>query len=195
MSVTNPQRIRITNNRKEQEKWRSHVRWKKLVEEHAHVPGAVCVHCGRKHNDPILDRDGNQRCDKNGKFRFVYLTINHISRTRYWSEELYCTWDENDMEICCSDCNWRIEAGEKICPICKKTYIHWRDYSCQGCWDAKHPDEAAKRKEEQAVKRIRARKLKRKLDKEAREKWMAEHPLSGKHPKVNNTTNKNSSKS
>jgi hypothetical protein len=133
VSVTNPQRIRIENRRKEQAKWRSHKRWKQLVIDHARVPGALCVHCLKKHGD----------IRKNGKP--VVLTINHIGRALYNSEEEYCTWDPNEMEICCTTCNWKIETGQKPCPVCHTVYIHWRDYTCPACWDKAHPVEAEKR--------------------------------------------------
>lgn len=138
--IASPQEIRVTNNRKELARWRSHKKWKLLVKEHCHDnPNAVCIHCLRHH--------GDVRYNIKGKKIVTNLTINHISRTRYWSEELYCTWDEADMEICCTTCNWKIEAGEKPCPICKTTYIFWREYSCQKCWDKLHPAEAEKKAE------------------------------------------------
>lgn len=175
----NPQRRQIDNRRKEQAKWRSHVRWKKLVAEHAHVPGVVCVHCLRKHGEPILDRKGKQRVDKTGKPRFVYLTINHKSRAKYWSEDLYCTWDETDMEICCNDCNKNLEIGLKRCPICHAIYINWQDFCCQACWDITHPIEAQKRmvRVQERLTVIKELKARIKADKKAeRERYKIDHP-------------------
>ncbi len=182
-AVTNPQSIRVKNRRAEQSKWRSHKRWKQLVADHAHVPGAVCVHCLRKHREPIVDKNGKQRCDKNGKPRFVYLTINHKSRAKYWSEDLYCTWDETDMEICCNDCNKNIEIGLKRCPICHRTYIGWQDYCCQPCWDERHPEEAQNRMASVAQKKEEKKALLKKLRDDEKRKvkeWKAAHPKTPK---------------
>lgn len=178
--IQSPQNSRIKNRRKEQDKWRRTKRWKKLVEDHAHAPGEVCVHCKRKHGD-IKYSKGKPRFNKNGKPMTVYLTINHITRARYVSEELYCTWDETDMEICCTDCNWRIEHGEKRCPICHGTYIHWRDYCCQECWDKTHPVEAQKRVDEAERKKRELSELKKRIkaDKKAKaQRWKIDNPYN-----------------
>jgi hypothetical protein len=184
-TVTNPQRTRITNNRKEIAKWRSHKPWKALLEAHCRVPEAVCVHCGRKH--------GETRTNAKGKVIVTVLTINHISRTRYWSEELYCTWDEADMEICCTLCNWKIESGQRPCPICKTTYIHWRQYSCQKCWDKEHPKEAEERtlgKWKKAMLWGLKKVLKKEADAVERKRWRLNNPS-----KVKRSTSKNANKS
>ena len=173
MGVTNPQRIRIDNRRKEQSKWRSRKKWKQLVIDHARVPGAICVHCLKSH--------GTIR--KNGKI--VVLTINHISRALYNSEEEYCTWDPNEMEICCTTCNWMIEKGKKPCPVCHNTYIHWRDYHCPACWDKAHPEEAEKRALVRfkkvvlfGLKKVLAREAQAVMRKRLTKKWKSEHPIS-----------------
>jgi hypothetical protein len=161
--VTCPQKRRVNNRRKEQNKWRGRKRWKDLVIKHAQYPGARCVHCLRKHKDPIVDIHGNQKCDKKGKPRFVYLTINHKSRTLYVSEDLYCTWNPELMEVCCNDCNKNIEKGLKPCPKCHHTYIKWYDYTCQHCWDLEHPELAAKAKEEKRKKDKVTRDIRKKI--------------------------------
>ena len=166
-SVSNPQRIKIESRRAEQAKWRSHKKWKKLVEDHAHIPGAICVHCLKHHGELRNNRHP------------VILTINHISRTSYFSEELYCTWDENDMEICCTVCNWNIEKGLRPCPICHATYIHWRDYTCQACWDKTHPIEAQKRIDDRNRRLAETKVLKDRIkaDKKAeKERYKIDHP-------------------
>lgn len=183
--MTNPGRTQIENRRADLSKWRSHKLWKDLVKAHAHAPGAVCAHCGRKH--------GETRTNAKGKVIVTYLTINHITRTSYWSEESHSTWNEADMEICCTTCNWLIESGQKPCPVCKTTYIHWRDHTCQSCWNKAHPKEA----EERALgkwKKEMLWKLKKVLKKEAdaaeRKRWKLNNPS-----KVKRTTSKNAKKS
>jgi hypothetical protein len=178
--VSNPQRRRIDNRRAEQSKWRQRKLWKNLVEEHAHVPGAVCVHCGRKHNEPKLDKKGNKRYNKNGSLKVTYLTINHLSRALYETEELYCTWNEPEMEICCTTCNWMFETGQKPCPVCKRTYIHWRDFCCQACWDKEHTIEAKNRLERAAQKASASAALLKRLrdeEKEKKKQWKIDHGI------------------
>jgi hypothetical protein len=178
MATTNPQRIRVDNRRKEQSKWRQRKLWKNLVKEHAHIPGVVCEHCGHKHNEPKLDKKGNVRKNKNGSIKQYCLTINHLNRALYETEELYCTWNEIEMEICCTTCNWMFESGQKPCPVCKRTYIHWRDFTCQACWDISHPIEAKNRLERASQKASDKKALLKALrDKEkAKNKaWKNEH--------------------
>ena len=131
-SVTCPQKTRTKNRRSEQSKWRGRKRWKNLVRIHCHTSEAVCVHCGKRHGE----------LRKNGKPTF--LTINHLSRSLYADEELYCTWNENLMEICCTMCNWMYEKGKMICPVCHNQYISCMepDKMCQSCYDKAHPTEA-----------------------------------------------------
>ena len=163
--IISPQGRRTKNRRSEQSKWRSHRQWKALVEAHCHVPEAVCVHCGKKH--------GQLR--KNGSM--VVLTINHLSRRLYENEELYCTWNKELMEICCTVCNWMYEKGKEACPICHDKYIGVTepDHMCQSCYDKSHPLEATVRKELAEIRRIKARKLKRELNRKAREKAKKVH--------------------
>ena len=83
------------------------------------------------------------------------------------------------MEICCTVCNWMYEKGKEACPVCHDKYIgvNEPDHVCQSCYDKAHPLEAAVRKELAEVKRIRARKLKRALDKKQREKYANKKPV------------------
>jgi RecJ-like exonuclease len=74
------------------------------------------------------------------------------------------------MEICCTVCNWKYESGHKPCPVCHDTYIKWNEDLCQSCYDKAHPLEASVRKELAEIKKIKARNLKRALNKKAREK-------------------------
>jgi hypothetical protein len=178
MVTTNPQRIRVDNRRKEQAKWRQRVRWKNLVKAHAHIPGIVCVHCERKHGEPRLDKKGKQLKDKNGKLKFTYLTINHLNRALYDNEDLYCTWNETEMEICCTTCNYWFETGWKPCPVCKRTYIHWRDFCCQPCYDISHPIEAKNRLERASQKALDSKALLKSLrdkEKEKNKQWKIDH--------------------
>ena len=177
MATTNPQRIRVDNRRKEQSKWRQRVRWKNLVKAHAHVPGVVCVHCGRTHRQPRLDKKGKQLKDKNGKLKVTYLTINHLNRSLYDNEELYCTWNETEMEICCTTCNWYFESGWKPCPVCKTKYIHWRDFVCAGCWDIDHPIEAQNRNSIRSQKASEAKALQKRLRDAEKEKQKKAYEL------------------
>ena len=156
--IASPQERQTKNRRSEQSKWRSHRKWKDLVEEKAHIPTAVCVLCGKHHNEVNYNKKGDKKV--------TYLTINHITRALYYSEEAYSTWDEHEMEICCTTCNWRIEHGEKPCPICKHVYINWRELMCQGCWDKAHPEEAERRAEAKWKKTV-LWGLKKVLNKEA----------------------------
>jgi len=136
--VTCPQKRRVNNRRIEQSKWRRSKEWKALVEAHAHVPEAVCVHCGKKHGQL------RKRKRKDGKPVMVYLTINHLSRRLYATKESYCTWNEILMEIACTVCNWMYEKGKKICPVCKEAYIHCLepDNMCITCWNKLNVKEA-----------------------------------------------------
>jgi hypothetical protein len=100
-----------------------------LVKEHCHDdPTAVCVHCLKKH--------GEMR-----KKKVVYLTINHLSRRLYLTEELYTTWDPIYMEICCTVCNRLIERGQMSCPVCHNAYISALDPDkmCQKCFFNANP--------------------------------------------------------
>ena len=114
-----------------------------MLAEHAHVPGATCVHCSRHHMQVMTDRKGNIKYDKKGNEKKVNLTINHIGRHEYNDEELYLTWNEN-KEICCTSCNWMYEKGRHPCPDCLKkgvvTYIRWDMEECDTCYYEKHPD-------------------------------------------------------
>jgi hypothetical protein len=168
--VVCPQARKVGNRRSEQAKWRTHKPWKNLVEEHAHVPEAVCNHCGKHHKE--LRKSGKP----------VYLTINHLSRSLYASEVLYTTWNPILMEIACTMCNWMYESGKKPCPVCHDQYIHYLepDQMCQSCWDKAHPVEAAQRKHDNYVRARDRKALKKRLEKESREKWIADHPLAGK---------------
>lgn len=177
--ISNPQRRQIDNRRSEMAKWRSHKRWKNLVEEHAHVPGAVCAHCLKHHGDIRVDRNGKTKLDKRKNIVRVNLTINHLSRTSYFTEETHSTWDEANMEICCTLCNWKIESGLKPCPVCHYAYIHWRDTTCQACWDIAHPIEAQKRmaKVQERLTAIKELKARIKADKKAeKERFKIDHP-------------------
>jgi hypothetical protein len=153
--VTCPQDRRVNHRRKKQQKWRSTVRWKRLVKEHAQdPPDAECVYCHRKHGEPRLDKNGNQQFNKRGKLIRVILTINHKSRRSYLTEDDYCTWDKKEMEICCTVCNWKIESGYRPCPVCHRVYIKWTESICNSCYDKAHPEEAEQRriKKEQNAK-------------------------------------------
>jgi hypothetical protein len=86
------------------------------------------------------------------------------------------------MEICCTTCNWRIESGEKPCPVCHTTYIHWREYCCQACWDKDHPEEAQKRIADRARRALEAKALKKRLvdaEKAKAKEWKATHKKVG----------------
>lgn len=159
--VTCPENRRKKKRRSEQSKWRQSKEWKALVGAHARVPEAFCVHCYKKHGD--LRKNGNK----------VVLTINHLSRRLYATKELYCTWNPYLMEIACTICNWKFESGEKPCPLCHDSYIKWNEDMCQGCYDKQHPLEAESRKISQEIKRNRAKKLKKELEKKARLKFAA----------------------
>lgn len=166
-----PQGRRVSNRRSEQSKWRGRKRWKNLVKEHCHTPEAVCVHCERHHREPR----------ENGKL--TYLTINHLSRALYESEDLYCTWNEELMEICCTMCNWQVESGKVICPVCKKQYIKINepDGMCRHCYYESHPEEAARAKERQKQKAKDKRALLKKLrdgQKAKAKEWKLSHRKS-----------------
>lgn len=143
LSTSCPQARRVITRRAEQGKWRRSSRWFKMLEEHAHVPGAVCVHCGRHHGQVMIDRKGNIKYDKKGNEKRVNLTINHTARHEYNDEELYLTWNEN-KEICCTSCNWMYEKGKHPCPDCLKkgivSYIRWDMQECDTCYYEKHPE-------------------------------------------------------
>jgi len=137
-SVTNPAARRTYSRRKMLAKWLRDPRWKQMLADHAHTPGAECVYCHRKHKQVW-----------NGKT--VTLTINHASRHLYLSEELYLTWDSQFMEITCLMCNRKYEKGMKPCPSClkkgKMVYILDRDSECNPCYLEKNQGEAKKARE------------------------------------------------
>jgi hypothetical protein len=157
--VTCPQKRKVVSRRSEQHLWRTHKPWKALIEAHCRVPEAFCVHCGKKHGD--LRRNGKK----------VVLTINHLSRRLYQNEEIYCTWNPYQMEICCTICNWMYEKGKKPCPLCHDSYVHWTEDMCQGCYDKYHPLEAESRKIKQEMRIRERKKIRKALDKKAREKF------------------------
>jgi hypothetical protein len=149
-SVSCPQRRGIENRRKELAKWHRSKEWFAFRDLHARTPDAVCVHCGKKHNEIRVDVDGNIKRYKSGKRKGepirVNLTVNHLSRRKYISLEEYTTWDD-DCEVCCDLCNQLYEQGKVICPVCKKRYIdsNSNDKECDHCYYEKHPDELAKK--------------------------------------------------
>jgi hypothetical protein len=119
-----------------------------MLEEHAYVPGAVCVHCGMKHGQQRYDSHDNPSINKNLKPVLVVLTINHKTRDLYLNKDLYLTWNPNKMEVCCTLCNKRYEGGYKPCPKCLKEgfvkYIKWYDEECSACYFKEHPVELKK---------------------------------------------------
>jgi hypothetical protein len=149
-----------------QDKWRRNPRWKALLEAHAHTPEAVCVYCGRHHGQTWTNSKGDEKV--------VKLTINHISRHLYASEELYLTWNPQYMEITCLSCNRQYERGMKPCPECLKkgklSYILDRDQECWSCYYEKHPEEKRIQQESRerfagAVRDYNAQQAKKRLDK------------------------------
>jgi len=161
-SVTSPQARRTKNRRSEQSLWRSRKRWKDFVAWHCHGPNDVCVHCGKHHGQPAKKKGGKP----------IYLTINHLSRSLYASEELYCTWNPALMEICCTTCNWMYEKGKMSCPVCHNQYISCMepDQMCQSCYDKAHPDEADIRKRLKLKKDMEKKALLKKLRDAEKEK-------------------------
>ena len=154
---TCPQTRRVFSQRKMLAKWQRDPRWKKMKEEHAWIPEARCVYCGRSHGQIW-----------NGKP--VQLTINHASRHLYLSEELYLTWDPRYMEITCLSCNRAYERGQKPCPECLKngkiTYILDRETECNSCYLKKNPDklieaEQSRQSFKTAVKQANANRAER----------------------------------
>jgi hypothetical protein len=147
-SVSCPQARRVYSQRKELSQWRRDPRWKALVEEHAHIPEAVCAHCGMKHGQQRYDHKGNPSINKKGEPVMVYLTINHKTRDLYLNKEAHLTWNPDKMEICCTLCNRVYEKGMKPCPKCLGdgvvTYIKWYDSECTACYFREHPDELKK---------------------------------------------------
>jgi hypothetical protein len=160
--VTCPQQRKVKNHRSEQALWRGRKRWKELVRVHCHTEEAVCVHCGKHHRQPAKKKGGKP----------IYLTINHLSRSLYVSEELYCTWNPELMEICCTTCNWMYEKGKEPCPVCKNQYISViePDHMCQGCYDKAHPQQATERKERANAKKLASKALLKKLRDEEKER-------------------------
>lgn len=160
--VTCPQQRKVKNHRSEQALWRGRKRWKELVRVHCHTEEAVCVHCGKHHRQPAKKKGGKP----------IYLTINHLSRSLYVSEELYCTWNPELMEICCTTCNWMYEKGKEPCPVCKNQYISViePDHMCQGCYDKAHPQQATERKEKALAKKMASKALLKKLRDEEKER-------------------------
>jgi len=142
-SISCPPARRTVSRRKMLAKWQRSPRWKALVEEHAHTPESVCVYCGRHHNQQWTNSKGEEKT--------VRLTINHKDRALYLTEDLYCTWNPEKMEITCLACNRLFEQGRKPCPECLKEGryrpIRWNDEECEECYFRKHP-EAAKLAEE-----------------------------------------------
>ena len=153
-SVTCPQARRVKSHRSEQAKWRSHKPWKLLVKVHCHDDkDARCVHCGKWHGKPSKKKGGKP----------TYLTINHLSRALYITEELYTTWNPNMMEICCTTCNWMYEKGKESCPVCHNQYISCMepDHMCQGCYDKVHPEVVEVREKKKFEREHKLRELKK----------------------------------
>jgi hypothetical protein len=147
-SVSNPATRRVFSNRKMIAKWQRSDRFKSMREEHARAPGIVCVHCKMEHGQQRFDSKGNPLIKNNGKPTLVILTINHKTRDLYLTEDLYCTWNPDKMEPCCTICNREYERGMKPCPKCLKAgyvrYIKWYDEECTACYFREHPKEMKK---------------------------------------------------
>ena len=176
-SVTNPAARRTKNHRSEQSLWRGRKRWKALVSLHCHGSDSVCVHCGKHHGQPAKKKGGKP----------IYLTINHLSRSLYVNEELYCTWNPALMEICCTTCNWMYEKGKMSCPVCHNQYISCMepDGMCQGCYDKAHPVEANIRTEAKKKKADEKKALLKKLrdaDKERYKTWKMIQKMKSEPP-------------
>jgi hypothetical protein len=178
---SNPQTRRVIFRRKEQGQWRKTPQWKKTVEDHAHVPEAVCIHCNRKHGQVMIDQNGEAKFNKKGDEKKVYLTINHTSRIPYNDFILYTTWDPKWMEICCLACNWAYEKGMKPCPECLKIgvvrYIKWYEPECFSCYLKKNP-EVLKRIEETRVQQATASRDHKAAQSEKRRRAKVKHPCT-----------------
>lgn len=153
-----------------------------MVKAHCHVPEARCVHCGKYHGQPAKKKGGKP----------VYLTINHLSRALYVSEELYTTWNPELMEICCTTCNWMYEKGKEPCPLCKNQYISVMepDHMCQTCYDKAHPLEAQVRKDAQKLKAQARKALLKRLRDEEKERakvWKLNNPPKVQSPPCDNS--------
>jgi hypothetical protein len=117
-----------------------------MKREHALIPGAICAHCKRNHGDKRYDRDGFLKTYEKGKKKgqpvLTSLTINHMSETSYLTEDLYCTWDEAVMEVCCVVCNGWDRQGKEVCPVCKCNPIKKDDpvHMCTACYLDAHPE-------------------------------------------------------
>ncbi len=148
IAVTCPQARRIFSQRKEVAKWRRDPLWEAMLAEHAHIPGAICVHCKMGHGQQRYDHHSNPSINKKGEPVLVHLTINHKTRDLYLTKEAYLTWNPDKMEICCTLCNRVYEKGMKPCPKCLGegvvTYIKWYDSGCTACYFKEHPDELKK---------------------------------------------------
>jgi hypothetical protein len=119
-----------------------------MLDEHAHIPGAICIHCKMKHGQQRYDHQGNPSINKKSEPVLVGLTINHKTRDLYLTKEGYLTWNSAKMEVCCTLCNRVYEKGMKPCPKCLGdgvvTYIKWYDEECTACYFKEHPDELKK---------------------------------------------------
>lgn len=145
IQCTNPGTIRTFTHKAQMRRRQKDPRFRKMREEHALVPGATCAHCKREHGEPRKNmRTGDiMLTEKKGKVvpQLTSLTINHKTENSNLTDEKYLTWDDEEMEVCCTVCNGYYRKGQKVCPVCKIIPIKSTDTGmCNACYLALHPE-------------------------------------------------------
>lgn len=179
ITTTNPGTIKTFTHRANLRRWQNSPRFKAMKKEHALKPGAICAHCKRQHGEQRYERNRDPKLTPKGKPALTSLTINHMSETSYLTEDLYCTWDEAVMEVCCSVCNNWDRKGKEVCPVCKVNPILKDDpvKMCIPCYLDAHP-EIKKQIEADNEKRIENKRLYKKGVAEKNRKDKVNRPCS-----------------
>ncbi len=90
------------------------------------------------------------------------LTIHHVSISDYLSAEAYISGLDKGW-VMCTSCHRAYHSGRILCPICKERYTKYA--TCYQCMPQERKDEIVARK-------VRMKLLKRRLNKQARARFL-----------------------
>ena len=114
----------------------------------------------KEYRDIVEERVRGKTCIWCG--RSDRLTIHHVSISDYVSEKAYISGLDKGW-VMCTSCHRAYHSGRILCPICKERYTKYA--TCYQCM----PQE---RKDEIEGNKIRKRKLRRMLNKQARARFL-----------------------
>jgi len=153
--ISNPQERATSTRRKKLQKVYASKEWKKGAKEF--VSGRKCEWCGAE--EKLLPHHPYLESYKDGSYLDLFLS---------------------GCIVLCNRCHFALHKGLVLCRKCKQHYHLSGAECCRSCFMLAHPEIVAareKRKED-------AKALKKKLTKEAKEKWVLEHPkVTNRSPK------------